>query len=62
MATYGQGTGDIVEGLGCTGDEARVFDCPRTSEGTSTVCTHAEDAGVDCSTVCEYTFFFLSII
>ena len=51
MAFYGQSTGAIaLDSLGCAGTEARLIDC---SYQPGTSCTHAQDAGVDCSTTCE---------
>lgn len=50
-AFYGQGTGPInVDEAACTGSEMRLIDC---SFDPSHDCTHAEDAAVDCSTICK---------
>ena len=47
-ARYGQGTGLIHLGsLQCTGNEARLADCPR---GNTAGCTHRNDAGLSCNT------------
>jgi len=44
-ASFGRGMGPIfVDNAGCTGDEARLLDCPRVSHN----CGHSEDAGVVC--------------
>ena len=55
-AYFGRGTGPILlDDLLCTGREARLIDCPRsTSQGIGTYdfCPrgHGEDAGVGCAT------------
>ena len=56
-ATYGQG-GTVInlDNLDCTGDEPRLIDCPFPAGHD---CTHAEDAGVDCSTVCKFNLYTL---
>ena len=54
-AFFGRGTGPILlDDLLCTGSEARIIDCPRsTSQGIGTYdfCPngHGEDAGVRCA-------------
>ena len=48
-AAFGQGTGPIfLDNLGCTGNEARLFDCPNNGIGMHN-CAHSEDAGVVCN-------------
>jgi hypothetical protein len=50
-AYFGQGSGSILMTyVGCTGSESRLIDCSYSSS-TST-CSHAEDAGVQCQTSC----------
>ena len=46
--TFGQGIGPILlDDVGCTGFEYRLFDCPnRGMEVTN--CGHHQDAGVTC--------------
>ena len=49
FAAFGQGTGPILlDNLGCTGNEARLFDCPNNGVGIHN-CAHSEDAGVVCN-------------
>ena len=50
FAAFGQGTGPILlDNLACTGNEARLFDCPNNGIGVHN-CIHAEDAGAVCRT------------
>ena len=52
-AAFGQGTGPILlDNLACTGNEARLFDCPNNGIGIHN-CAHSEDAGVVCNQTCE---------
>ena len=52
LATYGQGTGDILlDDLGCTGSETSLFDCSHSGVGTHN-CAHSEDAGAVCTSEC----------
>ena len=45
-AFFGQGTGQIaLVNVLCAGTEARLADC---SVGSTTFCSHSEDAGVRC--------------
>ena len=45
-ATFGQGSGSIyLNRIGCSGNEARLVDCP---SGSTSGCGHAHDAGVRC--------------
>ena len=47
-AAYGEGSGPIfLHGVGCTGVELRVFDCPHPGLEISS-CRHSQDAGVVC--------------
>ena len=51
-AFYEQGSGPInLDEAACTGSEMRLIDCPFDDTHD---CTHAEDAGVDCSTTCKH--------
>ena len=56
-AHYGQGTGLVLlRQLSCTGTEIRLVDCPHGGiNGSQSVCSHSEDAGVRCRP-CKYTF------
>ena len=47
-AAFGQGTGSILEEIGCRGSELRIVDCPIRDRTDSPSCNHAEDAGVRC--------------
>ena len=49
VSTVGPGTGPILlENVGCTGTESRLFDCPNSGLEVNT-CTHADnDVGVTC--------------
>ena len=51
-AHFGQGSGPIwLDNVGCKGDESRLIDCPRHSEGQDVGahnCTHEEDVGIRC--------------
>ena len=47
-AAHGQGTGPIwMDGLKCTGDEAKISDCSYNGWGRHD-CSHHEDAAVEC--------------
>lgn len=49
-AYYGQGTGDIhLDNVNCTGRESSILNCSHDGLGVHD-CTHADDAGVSCST------------
>ena len=55
QAIYGEGHGHIwMDNVACTGDEARLTDCPFGDGGHSVWgdenCRHAEDAAVNCHT------------
>ena len=53
FAAFGQGTGPILlDNLACTGNEARLFDCPNNGIGVHN-CAHSEDAGAVCNINCE---------
>ena len=44
--TFGPGSGPIhLNRLGCTGNEARLVDCP---SGSISTCSHVHDVGVRC--------------
>ena len=43
----------IFDEAACTGIESRLIDCPFDSTHD---CTHAEDAGVDCSAICKCAY------
>ena len=59
VATYGQGTGDILlDDLACTGSETSIFYCPHNGVGSHN-CAHSEDAGAVCA--CEYSSITCSI-
>jgi len=48
FAYFGPGTGPILlDNVGCTGSEARVWDCPNLGVGTHN-CGHPGDASVRC--------------
>ena len=48
LARYGQGAGPIVlDDVRCTGSEPNILNCPY--DVNTADCTHAEDAGVQCS-------------
>ena len=53
-ARFGPGTGPIVlSNLFCIGTEASIFDCANSGLFNVGTCTHAEDAGVECSRECQ---------
>jgi hypothetical protein len=47
-ATYGQGTGTIVEHIRCSGTESQLTDC-NIRDVADGECTHSDDASVQCS-------------
>ena len=48
LAHFGGGGGDIfLDQVGCTGNEAKLGDCPSNPTGEHD-CTSYEDAGVGC--------------
>ena len=46
-ATFGRGTGTIVEQIRCNGTERRLADCT-IRDAPDGDCNHNEDAGVRC--------------
>ncbi|XP_022087751.1 deleted in malignant brain tumors 1 protein-like [Acanthaster planci] len=55
LVSYGSGTGPILlDDLMCTGQEAKLEDCPHTGVGDHN-CGHYEDVGVECSTQADTT-------
>ena len=50
VAAYGQGTGPILlDQVRCNGNELSLLDCLQNPIGQHN-CSHAEDAGITCST------------
>ena len=47
-ATYGQGTGAIVEHIRCSGTESQLTDC-NIRDVADGECTHSDDASIQCS-------------
>ena len=53
-ATFGEGQGDIyIMNVQCNGSESTLEDCPASEVGVHD-CTHSEDAGVRCQSMCAY--------
>ena len=58
LATFGEGSGPThYDGVSCTGNEARLADCPRRDTGIAD-CTHSEDAGVVCRIPGEFSIVY----
>ena len=56
FAAFGQGTGPILlDNVACTGNEARLFDCPNNGIGIHN-CLHSEDAGAVCNRDRKFMF------
>ena len=53
-AFYGNGSGDILNNLQCTGDEQSLLECEmiESSLRSKRSCNHSEDAGVKCGGTC----------
>jgi hypothetical protein len=47
-AAYGQGAGEIVEYIRCSGTETQLTDC-NIRDVLDGECTHSDDASVQCS-------------
>ena len=61
VATYGQGTGDILlDDLACTGSETSIFNCPHNGVGSHN-CGHSEDAGAVCQREHLSVKYFISL-
>ena len=51
-AYFGEGKGEIyIENVQCNGSESSLEDCPASEVGVHD-CTHSEDAGVRCQSMC----------
>ena len=51
-AYFGEGTGTIeLDNVDCWGGESTLLDCSHSTIGTSD-CSHSEDAGVKCQSMC----------
>ena len=52
FAYFGEGQGEIyIENVQCNGNESTLEDCPASEVGVHD-CTHSEDAGVRCQSMC----------
>ena len=56
-ATFGEGEGYIyIKNVQCNGSESTLEDCPASEVGVHD-CTHSEDAGVRCQSMCACTSY-----
>jgi hypothetical protein len=61
-AAYGQGTGEIVEHIRCSGTESQLTDC-NVRDVLDGECNHNDDASVQCSELqCMHVLKFRVII
>ena len=58
-AAFGSGSGPSwYYSVYCSGTERKLTECDKSNNSFGRTCSHSQDAGVVCSSECNYTFVF----